>query len=360
LGTIFVAGHLFGTILLGVALWRARIAPTWLAVGLAASQPIHLASVMTGIRPIDLLGWGLTAAGFAWAAWRLAKLPNDDFDLPPIARQRGTIGGWAHRRSAMRSPMPLALVLVALAACGGGPTASPVPTATAVVSPATGAAAVPTNPPATPIPRCLPQCWAGRLMTPGPLAGDYTTSNFFGGQFTVTVPEGWYGYEDSTGELAIGPEGSEDARLEFWIDVYAASDPSGKKDASIEATADGITAWFVAKPIIDVIERQPAMFGRLPAQSIEYQRKAGAATEDPDCPAEIQPCAVEFGYPEWGGAFSEGDAFHSRLVLLKASWGGQDHAVYAMFWAIGPAYDELIDEARAVVDGARLPEGVRP
>jgi hypothetical protein len=31
-----------------------------------------------------------------------------------------------------------------------------------------------------------------------------------------------------------------------------------------------------------------------------------------------------------------------------------------MFWAIGPAYDELIDEARAVVDGARLPEGVGP
>jgi hypothetical protein len=49
--------------------------------------------------------------------------------------------------------------------------------------------------------------------------GDYTTSYFFGGQFTVTVPEGWYGYEDSTGELAIGPEGSDDARLGFWIDV---------------------------------------------------------------------------------------------------------------------------------------------
>ena len=51
---IFVAGHLFGTILLGVALWRARIAPTWLAIGFTVSQPIHLASVMTGIRPIDL------------------------------------------------------------------------------------------------------------------------------------------------------------------------------------------------------------------------------------------------------------------------------------------------------------------
>jgi hypothetical protein len=85
LGTIFVVGHLFGTTLLGVALWRTRIAPTWLAVGLTVSQPIHLASVLTGIRLIDLVGWGLTAVGFMWAAWRLAKLPNDDFDLPPAA-----------------------------------------------------------------------------------------------------------------------------------------------------------------------------------------------------------------------------------------------------------------------------------
>jgi hypothetical protein len=56
--TIFVLGHLIGTTLLGIALWRARVAPTWLAVGLTASQPIHLASVMTGVRPVDLVGVG--------------------------------------------------------------------------------------------------------------------------------------------------------------------------------------------------------------------------------------------------------------------------------------------------------------
>jgi hypothetical protein len=84
LGLIFVAGHLFGTTVLGIALWRAQIAPTWLAIGLTVSQPIHLASVMTGIRPLDLLGWGLTAIGFAWAAWRLIRLQNDEFDLPPL------------------------------------------------------------------------------------------------------------------------------------------------------------------------------------------------------------------------------------------------------------------------------------
>lgn len=83
---VFVAGHLLGTIMVGVALWRARIAPTWLAIGLTVSQPIHLTSVLTEIRALDLVGWGLTAAGFGWAAWRLARTPNDQFDLAPTAR----------------------------------------------------------------------------------------------------------------------------------------------------------------------------------------------------------------------------------------------------------------------------------
>jgi hypothetical protein len=84
LGWIFVAGHLLGTVLLGIALWRSRLAPTWLAIGLAVSQPIHLTSVMTGIRWIDLIGWGLTGVGFSWAAWRLLRMRDADFDLPPF------------------------------------------------------------------------------------------------------------------------------------------------------------------------------------------------------------------------------------------------------------------------------------
>jgi hypothetical protein len=84
LGWIFVAGHLLGTVLLGIALWRSRVAPAWLAIGLAVSQPIHLTSVMTGIRWIDLIGWGLTGVGFSWAAWRLLRMRDAEFDLPPV------------------------------------------------------------------------------------------------------------------------------------------------------------------------------------------------------------------------------------------------------------------------------------
>jgi hypothetical protein len=248
----------------------------------------------------------------------------------------------------------LLAVVLTVGGCGGGPAASVTPTATPAVIPTV------TNPPATPIPGCLPECVTGQLLEPGTVSGEYNTQYFFGGQFTVSVPDGWYGYEDSTSELSIGPAGSEDARLEFWIDIYAASEPSGTRDQSIRRTAEGVTEWFVQKPIIEVIERAPTTFGGLPAESIEYRRRDSAANEDPDCPAELQPCAVEFGYPEWDGSFSEGGPFHSRLVVAEASWGGENHAIYAMFWAIGPAYDDLIDEARAVIESAQLPEGVEP
>ena len=82
-GTLFVFGHLIGTIMLGLALWRARMVPSWAAILLAISQPIHLTAVMLGNRPLDLVGWGGTAVGFAAAGWALLRMNNDDFDLPP-------------------------------------------------------------------------------------------------------------------------------------------------------------------------------------------------------------------------------------------------------------------------------------
>lgn len=83
-GTLFVFGHLIGTVLLGLALWRSRTVPSWTALLLAISQPIHLASVMLGSRPLDLVGWGGTAVGFAAAGWALLRMNNNDFDLPAM------------------------------------------------------------------------------------------------------------------------------------------------------------------------------------------------------------------------------------------------------------------------------------
>lgn len=71
---VFVVGHVFGTILLGVALWRSRAVPRWAAALLAGSQPLHvIAAVVFASHPLDLAAWLLTAAGMAAVAVALNR-----------------------------------------------------------------------------------------------------------------------------------------------------------------------------------------------------------------------------------------------------------------------------------------------
>lgn len=70
--TVFVAGHILGTVLLGIALWRA--VPRWVAVALAVSQPLHLVfAVIVPNHLLDGLAWAITAACFCIAAVALHK-----------------------------------------------------------------------------------------------------------------------------------------------------------------------------------------------------------------------------------------------------------------------------------------------
>jgi hypothetical protein len=63
----FIAGHVLGTVLLGVALWRAI--PWWAALALVVSQPFHfVVAVIVPNHPLDGVAWLLTAVGFAAAA----------------------------------------------------------------------------------------------------------------------------------------------------------------------------------------------------------------------------------------------------------------------------------------------------
>jgi hypothetical protein len=82
--TVYVAGHIIGMVLLGIALWRARAVPAWAGIAIAASQPLHLATVLTGASSLlDAGAWALAAVGFAAAATRVLRTPDDDWDLPP-------------------------------------------------------------------------------------------------------------------------------------------------------------------------------------------------------------------------------------------------------------------------------------
>jgi hypothetical protein len=81
---LFVLGHVVGTVLLGAALWRSGTVPAWAGVALIASQPLHLAVVVSaGPKFLDGAAWGLTALGFAAAALTLARTRDDDYEPPP-------------------------------------------------------------------------------------------------------------------------------------------------------------------------------------------------------------------------------------------------------------------------------------
>ena len=83
---LFVIGHVVGTVLLGIAATIARLVPVWVGVLLTVSQPLHVAAVVLGNRPLDLVGWGLTAVGMGFLAWRVLRTPDDEWELPPLTR----------------------------------------------------------------------------------------------------------------------------------------------------------------------------------------------------------------------------------------------------------------------------------
>lgn len=66
---VFVGGHVIGTVLLGLALLRARVVPRPAGWLLAISQPLHfVALVILGFQPLDVVAWSLTSIGMAFAA----------------------------------------------------------------------------------------------------------------------------------------------------------------------------------------------------------------------------------------------------------------------------------------------------
>jgi hypothetical protein len=71
---LFVAGHVIGTVLLGLAMWRSHAVPRWAAVLTIASQPLHfVAAVIVVNHPLDLAAWGMQAVGFGAAAYTIAS-----------------------------------------------------------------------------------------------------------------------------------------------------------------------------------------------------------------------------------------------------------------------------------------------
>jgi hypothetical protein len=81
---VFVAGHVIGTVLLGLALLRSRTVPTWAAIVTVVAQPMHfVAFVILGSPVLDCAAWTANAVAFAVVAVAILRTPDDDWDLPP-------------------------------------------------------------------------------------------------------------------------------------------------------------------------------------------------------------------------------------------------------------------------------------
>jgi hypothetical protein len=86
-GFLFVLGHVFGTILLGIAMVRGRLIPLWAGIATLVSQPIHfVAAVILGNHLLDLVGWGLNAIGFAAVSVVILATVDDDWAPRPAGR----------------------------------------------------------------------------------------------------------------------------------------------------------------------------------------------------------------------------------------------------------------------------------
>lgn len=86
-GLLFVAGHVLGTVLLGLAMWVGKTVPRWAAVLTMISQPLHVvAAVIVVSHPLDLAAWGLQAIAFAVAAYGFALGSRSSTTIPSANR----------------------------------------------------------------------------------------------------------------------------------------------------------------------------------------------------------------------------------------------------------------------------------
>jgi hypothetical protein len=85
--SIFINGHLIGTLLLGIGLLLSKRVPAWAGIAVIGGDVLHpVAFLVLHIQPLDALAYVLIAAGMAAAAWAVLATPNDNWDLRPGGR----------------------------------------------------------------------------------------------------------------------------------------------------------------------------------------------------------------------------------------------------------------------------------
>jgi Domain of unknown function (DUF4386) len=80
-----LAGHYVfavGVVLLGIAVWRARLAPRWAGI-LVALWPVSDVALSSAGDLASLISDAIGIAGFAVLGWRLLTAPDSSWDAPP-------------------------------------------------------------------------------------------------------------------------------------------------------------------------------------------------------------------------------------------------------------------------------------
>jgi hypothetical protein len=86
---IFVAGHVIGTVLLGVAMWRSRVVGRWAAGLTVVSQPLHfVAAIIVVSHALDLVAWGMQAVAFGAAGLAVGQRQSQSAATAPSDRRR--------------------------------------------------------------------------------------------------------------------------------------------------------------------------------------------------------------------------------------------------------------------------------
>jgi hypothetical protein len=85
--SLFVLGHILGAIMMGLALRGSIATVGWVAMLL--TTPVHvLAFVVLQMPALDMAAWLLMTLAFVCCAVKIVKLPNDEWDLPPVGLSR--------------------------------------------------------------------------------------------------------------------------------------------------------------------------------------------------------------------------------------------------------------------------------
>ena len=243
----------------------------------------------------------------------------------------------------------IALVALALSACGGG---------------ASGGG----EHQQAKIQGCVPKCIDGG-WDPGSLPpGSYTTKYFLDGYLTVTFDEPWVSHEEQQDAFESSPQRKyHDVTLYFWLDPYPLEGKTfdlKHRAQGVPITTAGWLQWLSNNPNLRVSDPKKATIGKedLPAKVVDVDISDNAVNDDPSyAPCRRETCRELLSWPtsaEYGYSLIGEQTV--RMYLSDVEYGGKTHLLAVAIDAYGqdnleafaPTAERVIDSARAPISPA--------